>query len=63
VSSERITYTSRRDAAPERELTALAATFAYIMKCYREKEGGPASRPEDAKRSSSGIGATANIIK
>jgi hypothetical protein len=52
VSCERITYTSRVDAAPESELNALAAVYRFILDCPAsspvKKKGGQATAPNDA---------------
>lgn len=39
--SSRITYTPRPDATPEGELNALAAVYAFVLKCGEEKNQTP----------------------
>jgi hypothetical protein len=40
MSSHRITYTSRPDASPEAELTALAAIYKFVLSNSQTKRGG-----------------------
>jgi hypothetical protein len=53
MNNSRITYTPRPDATPEVELDALAAVYRFILDCHERKKAAPASRPDDAERSSS----------
>ena len=49
-----ITYTPRADATPRSEADALAAIYKYVL---AKKEAAPESRPNNAERRSSEIGA------
>ena len=57
----RVTYTSRKDATPEGELTALGAVYAFVITAHQErraaapetkrrKEGNPEERPQGQSR-------------
>ncbi len=47
-----ITYSTRPDATPETELSALAAVYRFVLDCHAKKEAAPESRPEDEKERS-----------
>jgi len=47
VNSPRFTYTSRPDATPEAELSALAAVYRFILDCHAKKMAAePAPEPD-----------------
>ncbi len=52
MNSARITYTPRRDATPETEVTALANVFRYVLDCHARKEAAPESRPNGTMKGS-----------
>jgi hypothetical protein len=59
-----ITYTSRPNATPEAELSALAAVYKFIFDCHAKKMGRPAtSGPNDAMKGSKHDRATEIISK
>lgn len=37
ASDPRVTYRSRSDATPEGEVAALAAVYAFVLKCHEQK--------------------------
>ncbi len=57
MTCPRVKYSQRPDATPESELNALAAAYRFILDRHERKKAAPASRPEDAERRSSEIGA------
>ena len=47
MNSPRFTYTSRPDATPEAELSALAAVYRFILDCHAKKMAAePAPEPD-----------------
>jgi hypothetical protein len=48
MSSPRITYTTRSDATPEAELSALVDAYRIILRA--QKEAAPESRPDDGTK-------------
>jgi hypothetical protein len=46
----RITYSSRPDATPETELSALAAIYKLCLENHVKKEAAPESRPDDGTK-------------
>jgi hypothetical protein len=55
TSEPRIEYRPHPDATPEAEVQALAAVYAFILKCHEQKKaadavGDDADRPEDGHR-------------
>ena len=38
VGEPRLVYVPREDATPEGELAALAAVFAFVIRCHEEKK-------------------------
>ena len=43
----RITYSTRPDATPETEVSALAAIYKLCLESHAKKEAAPESRPDD----------------
>jgi hypothetical protein len=60
VNCPEVIYRSSSDATRASELSVLANVYRFILDCHTHKKGGPATAPEDAERSFSGIGATGN---
>jgi hypothetical protein len=50
MGGSHITYTPRPDATPATELSALAAVYRFILfESSANKQGGPATAPDDAE--------------
>ena len=50
MSSPRISYTTRREATPGAELSALANICRFVLDCRAKKEAAPESRPDDGTK-------------
>ncbi len=49
MSSPRITYDLRPDAAPEAETTTLANVYRFVLDCHARKEATRPGSPDAAK--------------
>jgi hypothetical protein len=60
----RITHTLHPHITPEQARAARARAWAYVFECFNRRNGNeaaPASRPDDAERRSSELGAKTSI--
>jgi hypothetical protein len=60
MDSPRMTYTSRPDATPEAELSALANVYRFILDCHAKKEAAHPAAPNEAKGPKDACPATQN---
>ena len=47
-----VRYSPCHAATPASELSALADVYEFILHCHTQKEGGPETAPNDAKKES-----------
>lgn len=59
MNSPSIIYTTRHDATPEAEISALAAVYKFVL--AKHEEAPRQSRPNEAERRSSEIGAKSSL--
>jgi len=61
MSKPRITYTRRNDAAPEREVDALASVYSFVLQTCQNRnlqiEGSPPTALGDGKKESKHVAA------
>jgi hypothetical protein len=50
VNKSRLIYEPRSDAKSESELSALAAVYAFVLKCHEQKEFANRSAPSHERK-------------